>query len=65
MLEDPLEQKEATIAFKTKMQDVVRALLDLESALLQEDAAKAGEVLEHLEELEREGHQEFRPRRER
>jgi len=64
-IQDPEERAERTAQFRLKMQDLERAMLDLEAALLKQDPEAAQKVLDSMDAIERSGHNEFRPRRER
>ena len=52
--------KKATLSYKTQMQNLVRASLDLETAVLNEDVKGAAKALREFDKLKSAGHSEFR-----
>lgn len=59
-LTDAKAKKKATLGYKTDMLDLERACLDLELAMLNEDAKKADKALREIDKVKGAGHSEFR-----
>lgn len=66
-LEQQPEEKRAEFlaAYKIKINETIRVLLDLEDALLQNKTEDAGKAMQALKELKKTGHRTFKPRRRR
>jgi len=61
-VEDEKAKHKAELAYRTQMQDLLRAFLDVESAVLAGDAKKAEKALRQTETLKSAGHSQFKPR---
>ncbi len=59
---DEKARRKAEFAYRTQMQDLMRALLDVEAAVLAGDAKKADKALRQADNLKSAGHSQFRPR---
>ena len=59
------QQADETLSYRQMMLDLFRQELDLEENLLNNDNKKAGEIVAKMDELQRDGHKEFRGGRER
>lgn len=59
-MQDAKAKQKATIAYKLKLQDLLRACLDLETAMLNDDAKKADKALREIDGLKSAGHSQFR-----
>ena len=59
-IEDEKKRKKARLAYRAKMQEFVRALLDVETALLEENAKAAKKALRELDKLKSDGHGKFK-----
>lgn len=59
------QQAEASNDYRQMMVNLLRQELDLEEQLLNGDNAKAFETLEAMNQLQKDGHKEFRPKRKR
>ena len=61
-LTDEKAKRKAEIAYRTQMQELLRAFLDVETALINDDAKKAEKALRAADNLKSTGHGQFRPR---
>ena len=61
-IEDEKKQRKAALKYRSTMQDLLRAFLDLESAVAAGDAKKAKKAMRAFDKLESAGHSEFKPR---
>ncbi len=61
-LADEKAKRKAELAYRTQMQDLMRAFLDVEAAILAGDAKKADKALRQADNLKSAGHSQFRPR---
>ena len=59
---DEKAKHKAEIAYHTQMQDLLRAFLDVETAVINGDAKKAEKALRQADNLKSAGHGQFRPR---
>ena len=59
-MEPGKKRDKALLEFRVQMQDVLRSLLDLELALVQEDGKKTKKALREIAKLESGGHGKFR-----
>lgn len=59
---DEKAKRKAELAYRTQMQDLMRAFLDVEAAILAGDAKKADKALRQADNLKSAGHGQFRPR---
>lgn len=59
---DEKAKHKAALAYRTQMQDLMRAFLDVEAAILAGDAKKADKALRQADNLKSAGHGQFRPR---
>jgi soluble cytochrome b562 len=59
---DEKAKLKAQLAYRTQMQDLMRALLDVEAAMIAGDAKKADKALRQADNLKSAGHGQFRPR---
>ncbi len=61
-LADEKAKRKAELAYRTQMQELMRALLDVEAAVLAGDAKKAEKAVRQADTLKSAGHSQFRPR---
>lgn len=59
---DEKAKRKAELAYRTQMQELMRAFLDVEAAILAGDAKKADKALRQADNLKSAGHGQFRPR---
>ena len=59
-LTDAKAHKKALLVYKTQMMELERATLDLEAAMLVDDAKKADKALREVDKIKSAGHSEFR-----
>ena len=59
-LTDAKAHKKALLGYKTQMLELERATLDLEAAMLVDDAKKADKALREVDKIKSAGHSEFR-----
>ena len=59
-MEDEKKRKKARLQYRAKMQDFVRALLEIETALLKENVKAAKKGLRELDKLKSDGHGKFK-----
>ena len=56
------QQSDETLSYRQMMLDLFRDELDLEENLLNSDNKKAAEIVQKMDQLQRDGHKEFRPK---
>ena len=56
------QQADETLSYRQMMLDLFRDELDLEENLLNNDNKKAAEIVQKMDQLQRDGHKEFRPK---